>query len=402
MVLSMPDCKFMAGYPITPATEIMEMMAKYLPMVGGTLIQAEDEIAAISMVVGASYGGAVSMTASSGPGVSLMQEMLGAAGIAEIPLVLVNVQRAGPATGIPTKSEQADLLQAVFGGHGDDPRVVLAPCDTEDCYDIAHYAFSIAESFQLPVMVLSDQFIGQRKASFPALDPERIPVAKRKLPNADDLKDYKRFRYTTSGVSPMSYAGIEHGEYLSSGIAHTEDGRPTSMSIVNQSMNDKRFRKLDQIIEKYPLWRYYGIKGASLGLLGWGSTKGVLRETASMCTRAGIDVVAMVPRILNPLPEEELEDWFETLDTLVVIEMSYSGQFLNFLRSQINLPGKTVHYARSGGSLIPLEDILNLVIEHCEEEITDLQKEIIDPGGIYNLNTPPEVNMFLKGEECET
>jgi len=394
-------CKFMAGYPITPATEIMEMMAKYLPMVGGTLIQAEDEIAAISMVVGASYGGAAAMTASSGPGISLMQEMLGAAGIAEIPLVLVNVQRVGPSTGIPTKSEQADLMQAVFGGHGDDPRVVLAPCDVEDCYDIAHHAFSIAESFQIPVMVLSDQFIGQRKASFNALDPERTPVAKRKLPKEKHLKDYKRFRMTTSGVSPMSHPGIKGGEYLSSGIAHSEDGRPTSTSTVNQRMNDKRYKKLDQIIDKYPLWRYYGIKGASLGLLGWGSTKGVIRETASMCARAGIDVVGMVPRILNPLPTRELEDWFETLDTLVIIEMSYTGQFLNFLRSKINLPDKTVHYARGGGSLIPLEDILNLVIEHCEEEITDLQKEIIDPGAIYDLNNPPEVNMFLKGEDCD-
>ena len=120
-----------------------------------------------------------------------------------------------------------------------------------------------------------------------------------------------------------------------------------------------------------------------------------------MCARAGIDVVGMVPRILNPLPTRELEDWFETLDTLVIIEMSYTGQFLNFLRSKINLPDKTVHYARGGGSLIPLEDILNLVIEHCEEEITDLQKEIIDPGAIYDLNNPPEVNMFLKGEDCD-
>jgi len=395
-------CKFMAGYPITPATEIMEMMSKYLPVCGGTLIQAEDEIAAISMVVGASYAGVPSMTASSGPGVSLMQEMLGAAGIAEIPLVLVNVQRVGPATGIPTKSEQADLLQAVFGGHGDDPRVVLAPCDVEDCYDIAHHAFSIAESFQIPVMVLSDQFIGQRKASFPALDPDRTPVDKRKVASGDDLENYKRFRITTSGVSPMSYPGIKGGEHLASGIAHSEDGKPTSTSTTNQSMNEKRYKKLDHIIDKFPLWRYYGIKGASLGLLGWGSTKGVIREAVHMCSRAGIDAVGMVPRILNPLPTRELDEWFDTLDTLVVIEMSYTGQFLKFLRSQLDLPKKTVHYARSGGSLIPLEDILNMVIEYCAEEITDMQKEIIDPGDIYDLENPPQVQILRRGEVYDT
>jgi len=394
-------CRFMAGYPITPATEIMEMMSMYLPMYGGTLIQAEDEIAAISMVVGASYAGVPSMTASSGPGVSLMQEMLGAAGIAEIPLVLVNVQRVGPATGIPTKSEQADLLQAVFGGHGDDPRVVLAPCDVEDCYAITHHAFSIAESFQVPVTILSDQFLGQRKASFPALTVNRDVVEKRKIPTEEELQGYKRFRITTTGVSPMSFPGMKGGEYLASGIAHSEDGKPISTSTINQRMNEKRFRKLDHIIEKYPLWRYYGMKGASLGLLGWGSTKGVIREAVHMCSRAGIDVVGMVPRILNPLPLGEMEDWFETLDTLVVIEMSYTGQFMKYIRSQTSLPKKTVHYARSGGSLIPLEDILNLVIEHSEEEITDLQKEIIDPGRIYDLDNPPKVQVLVRGEFCE-
>jgi len=394
-------CRFMAGYPITPATEIMEMMSMYLPMYGGTLIQAEDEIAAISMVVGASYAGVPSMTASSGPGVSLMQEMLGAAGIAEIPLVLVNVQRVGPATGIPTKSEQADLLQAVFGGHGDDPRVVLAPCDVEDCYDITHHAFSIAESFQVPVTILSDQFIGQRKASFPTLAANRNVVEKRKIPTEEELQGYKRFRITTTGVSPMSLPGMKGGEYLASGIAHGEEGKPISTSTINQRMNEKRFRKLDHIIEKYPLWRYYGIKGASLGLLGWGSTKGVIREAVHMCSRGGIDVVGMVPRILHPLPLAELEDWFETLDTLVIVEMSYTGQFMKYIRSQTSLPKRTVHYARSGGSLIPLEDILNLVIEHSEEEITDLQKEIIDPGRIFDLNNPPEVQVLVRGEFCE-
>ena len=390
-------CRFMAGYPITPATEIMESMTRLMPMYDGTVVQAEDEIAAAAMVIGASFAGVRAMTATSGPGVSLMQEMLGLAGIAEIPFVLVNVQRGGPATGIPTKSEQADLMQAIFGSHGDDFKVVLAPCDVQDCYDIIHYAFSIAESFQVPVIVLSDQFIGQRKASFTTLDSERIPVAGRKLPTDEELENYKRYRISKTGVSPMSHPGMEGGEYLASGISHLENGFPTSSYMFNEQQARKRFQKTARIIEKFPLWRYYGQKGATLGILGWGSTKGVIREAAQLCSRAGIDVVGMVPRILHPLPVDELHDWFSTLSNLIVVEMSYSGQFLQYLRSQMRLPSTLVHYKRSGGSLIPLGEILNLVIEHCDESITAEQKKIIDPEGIYDLDKPPTVSMLLRG-----
>ncbi len=391
-------CRFMAGYPITPATEIMETLTNLMPMYDGTVVQAEDEIAAIAMAIGASYAGVKSMTATSGPGVSLMQEMLGLAVISEIPMVLVNVQRGGPATGIPTKSEQADLMQAIHGGHGDNFKVVLAPCDVEDCYDIIHHAFSISESFQVPVLVLSDQFLGQRKASFPALDPNRIPVAERKLPKENDLLDFKRYKLTKTGVSPMTYPGIENGEYLASGISHMENGYPTSTHALNEMQTRKRFEKANHIIERFPLWRYYGQKGATLGILGWGSTKGVIREAIHLCSRAGIDVVGMVPRMLFPLPVDELEDWFSTLTNLIVVEMSYSGQFLQYIRSQMQLPSTVVHYRRSGGSLIPLEDILNLVIEHCDESIKPEQKEIIDPERIYDLGKPPKVSLILRGE----
>lgn len=390
-------CRFMAGYPITPATEIMETLAMLMPMYDGTVIQAEDEIAACGMALGASYAGVKSMTATSGPGISLMQEMIGLAVIAEIPLVVVNVQRGGPATGIPTKSEQADLMQAIFGSHGDDFKVVLAPCDVQDCFDIIHYAFSIAESFQVPVIVLSDQFLGQRKSSFGALETERIKVADRKVPKIDDLEEYERFKITKTGVSPMTYPGIEGGEYLSSGISHTENGYPTSSYFFNERQNRKRYEKANHIIERFPLWRYYGQKGATLGLLGWGSTKGVIREAAHLCSRAGIDVVGMVPRILHPLPVDELQDWFSTLSNLIVVEMSYSGQFIQYLRSQVKLPHTLVHYKRGGGSLIPLGEIINLIFEHCDESITPEQKQIIDPEGLYSLDKPPTVSMILRG-----
>jgi 2-oxoglutarate ferredoxin oxidoreductase subunit alpha len=394
-------CRFLAGYPITPASEIMEWLAANMPKYGGTMVQAEDEIAAVSMAVGASFAGVPSMTSSSGPGISLMQEMIGAASMAEIPLVVVNVQRVGPATGIPTKSEQADLMQSIHGGHGDGPRVVLAPCDVEDCYDIIHHAFSIAEAFQIPVMVLSDQFIGQRKASFESFDVNRVPVEKRRVPNEVELEKYERFRLTGTGVSPMSFPGIKNGQYQATGIAHSIPGYPTSKADLNQIMNEKRYHKLEHILERYPLYNYYGQKNASLGILGWGSTKGVIREAVHLCSSAGLDVCGFVPRMIHPLPVEEMEAWFETISTLIILEVSFTGQFLEHVRSQINLPQTVAHFAQSGGSLLQLEDVLNLVIEYSEEEITPDMKEIIDPGGVYKLDKPMKVNVIIRGEVCE-
>ena len=154
--------KFFASYPITPASEVMEWLSRELPKFGGTMVQAEDEISAVCMVTGASFGGVKSMTATSGPGVSLKIEALGLGSMAELPYVLVNVQRGGPATGIPTKSEQADLSQAIFGMHGDAPHAVVAPADVEDCFELTQRAFNIAENYQMPVFILSDQFIGHR------------------------------------------------------------------------------------------------------------------------------------------------------------------------------------------------------------------------------------------------
>ena len=248
------------------------------------------------------------------------------------------------------------------------------------------------------MIVLTDQFLGQRKASFPSLDVARVKVRKRRTPKEEEIKDYSRFRLTNSGVSPMSYPGIEGAQYLASGIAHTEQGTPSSSAENHHIMNEKRYRKLDHIIERYPLFSYYGYKGASLGLLGWGSTKGVIREAVHLCHRAGIDVVGMVPRILHPLPVQEMEDWFKTLSTLIVVEMSFTGQFLTYLKTQLQLPDRISHYARSGGALISLENVLNLVIQHCEEEFTDDMKEIIDPEGIFELDKSIDAKMIIRGE----
>jgi len=165
--------EYFAGYPITPSSEIMQWIAKFLPKYGGTVMQMEDELASINAVIGASFAGKKSMTATSGAGISLMNEGIGLASMTELPAVIVNVQRGGPSTGLPTKTEQGDLMQAIWGSHGDSPRVVLAPADVEDCFDTTILAFYIAEKYQMPVIILSDGFIGHRKES---INPERIKI----------------------------------------------------------------------------------------------------------------------------------------------------------------------------------------------------------------------------------
>ena len=244
-------CRFFAGYPITPSTEVLQFLDEWFPKMGGSVIQTEDELAAIGAVVGASFAGVKSMTATSGPGLSLMTEMLGLASMAEVPCVIVDVQRGGPSTGLPTKSEQSDLWQALFGSHGDAPRVVIAASDVEDCFHATVEAFNISEEFQIPVVVLTDQSIGQRRET---LDPGRLvhEVIDRAIPTAAELVDYERYKDTPEGTSPMSVPGMKGGIYQTNGLEHDELGRPASMHIVHEKMNAKRYRKLQPDPRKVP------------------------------------------------------------------------------------------------------------------------------------------------------
>src|SRR5438067_3222852 len=214
-------CRFFAGYPITPSSEILHFLADWLPKLRGTTLQTEDELAAIGAVIGGSFAGVKSMTATSGPGLSLMAEMLGLASIAEIPAVIVNVQRGGPSTGIPTKSEQADLLHSVFASHGDTPRVVIACSDVADAYHATVDAFNIAEEFQVPVIVLSDQLIAQRRETIEA-STLLHDVRDRRLATPPELETYRRYAEASDGVSPMTIPGMAGGMYQTNGLEHDE------------------------------------------------------------------------------------------------------------------------------------------------------------------------------------
>jgi 2-oxoglutarate ferredoxin oxidoreductase subunit alpha len=348
---------FFAGYPITPATEIMEYLSRLMPMYDGVWMQAEDEIAAIGMALGASYAGKRAMTATSGPGLSLMNEMIGLASLAEVPVVVVDVQRVGPSTGMPTKSEQADLQQALYGTHGDAPRAVIAPADVEDCFNVAMDAFCIAEEYQLPVIILSDQFIAQRKESVPMFDPGRIRICNRPTPGPDEINDYKRYLMNESGISPMSFPGMEHGEYTAAGIEHDEFGNPTSSPEMHEMMNAKRFRKLEALRRRWRHVRRYGPNDAEVGVIGWGSSKGAIKEAVLRAEANGLKAAGLVPQLLYPLPYQSIESFLKPLKKVIVVEMSYSAQFLKYLRANYRLPHDVALIKRSGGIPFTVEEI---------------------------------------------
>lgn len=357
---------FFAGYPITPASEIMEYLSRLMPLYDGMWLQAEDEIAAIGMALGASFAGKRAMTATSGPGLSLMNEMIGLASLAEIPIVIVDVQRVGPSTGMPTKTEQADLQQALYGTHGDAPRAVIAPSDVEDCFHATMEAFCIAEEYQLPVIILSDQFIGQRKESVPRFDLNLIKICDRLQPKPEELGDYRRYRLTESGISPMSFPGVKNGEYTAAGIEHDEHGTPASAPEMHDRMNAKRFRKLETLRGQWKLVRRYGPSDAEVGVIGWGSSKGAIKEAVLRAEAEGLKVAGLVPQLLYPLPYREFDAFLKPLRKVVIVEMSYSAQFQKYLRANYDLPDDIVLLKRSGGRPFDVEEIY----EKIEQEVS--------------------------------
>ncbi len=351
-------CRFFAGYPITPASEILEWMARELPKFGGTCVQAEDEIASISMLAGASFAGGKAMTSTSGPGFSLMTEALGLASVAELPMVVVNCQRTGPSTGIPTKPEQADLYQALFSAHGDAPRVVLAPVDVEDCFRIAVEAFNIGEAYQTPVVVLSDQLIAQRKMSIDRIDPRAFPVIDRRRPTPEEMDHYERFRTTANGISPMAIPGMKGGAYVAAGIEHDESGDPTSSGLVHERMNEKRSDKLEPLRERADLVLHFGPEEARAGVITWGSTVEVVREVQERLAAGGKHFRILAPNLLHPLPTRIVQAFVDSLDKLLVLEMNHLGQFYHYLRMHVDIPrSKTTTYYRSGGRVFSVREV---------------------------------------------
>jgi 2-oxoglutarate ferredoxin oxidoreductase subunit alpha len=363
-------CQFFSGYPITPSTEIMQFLSKEIWKYGGSLLQAEDEIAGIGAALGASFAGKKSMTATSGPGVSLKAEILGLATIAELPLVMVNVQRGGPSTGMPTKSEQADLFQAVFSAHGDVIRPVLAPTCVADTFRITVEAFNMAEQYQTPVVLLSDQEIAQRKETVDPIDTSAFKLEERRKPTTGELEDYRRFRFTDSGISPISHPGMRGGNYLGSGIEHNEEGAPTASGAMHAKMNEKRFRKLRPLRRRRDLFIIEGDPSAPLALVSWGSVAGVCREATARALAEGLHVKLLIPYLLYPVAEDVYGEFFSSIQAGLVVEQSHQGQLYRILRMFLKVPSGMQSMARSGSNpILPSE-----VVSRLRELTRDLHR----------------------------
>jgi len=300
-------------------------------------------------VLGASYAGQRSMTATSGPGFSLMTEMLGLASMAEIPAVVINCQRAGPSTGMPTRHEQGDLNLAVYGAHGEVQRVVLAPTSLMDCFWTTIDAFNLAEEFQLPVIVLQDTVLAVRTESIPRPDLSTVKVVNRRTFAYRDDGDpehghgydassgperYLRYVITADGVSPMAIPGTPGGAYVATGLEHTQAANTTSDAGVHSAMTEKRFRKLEGVLAKAPPAHEYGDPSAEIGLLTWGSTLGVVSEAIDRLKAEGIAAHALAPRLLWPLPKGQIDPFLTGKRVVIVPEVNYTGQFAQLLKSQ--------------------------------------------------------------------
>jgi len=327
--------RFFAGYPITPATEILENVQRYLPAFGGVVRQAEDELAAINMLIGASYAGARVMTSTSGPGLALMSEGISHAGTAEIPLVIADCQRVGPSTGQPTRHEQSDLSHLANLGHGEYPRFILAPADPVDCFELTIEALNLAERWRLPVILLLDQALSQNTATSPRFDLSKVRLdrGKRLTPEAAaKLTQYKVYEFATDGVSPYTPPGTPGVWAEVTGNEHDEWGHVSVNPANRLKMMKKRMEKLVNARAELPPCRVFGPSTAKVGLIGFGSTSGPILEAQRLLEHRGIPTRYLQARTVFPVPVHEIDPFLKEVDVVYIIEHNYTGQFARLLR----------------------------------------------------------------------
>jgi 2-oxoglutarate ferredoxin oxidoreductase subunit alpha len=322
--------KFYSAYPMSPSTSVMEYLASKSGEAGIVVEQAEDEIAAINMAIGASYAGARAMTGTSGGGFSLMVEALGLSGMAEIPLVVADVQRPGPVTGLPTRTEQSDLKFVISASQGEFPRIVIALRNHLDAFYQTIRAFNLAETYQVPVVILSDQFLGDASATVPPFDPDRIKIIK---PGSDDPggEEYLRYRYTESGISPRLIPGkTEHPVCIDSD-EHDERGWISESAEVRTRMTDKRMKKLAALEMQEP--EFMGAQDFDTLLLGWGSAWGPIAEAVQILNeKHGGKYAALVFGDIYPLPQKELQKLAPKARRIINVEQNATGQLAGLIR----------------------------------------------------------------------
>jgi 2-oxoglutarate ferredoxin oxidoreductase subunit alpha len=332
-------CRFYAGYPITPATDVMEYLTGRIERYGGHVVQAEDELSAINMALGAARAGARAMTATSGPGIDLMAETFGLVATSETPLVICDVMRSGPSTGMPTKQEQGDLNMALYGGHGEIPRFVLAPTTVSECFWKTVEAFNLAEKYNTPVYLLSDLAMAVTEQTFPpeAFDMDAVEIDRGKLVDDDTVEEwqnekgqFKAHALTEDGVSPRAAPGTRGGAHMSTGLEHDELGRRTEETGMRVEQVDKRNRKVDTARETED-WspREFGEPDSKNLVISWGSNEGAMEEAIAFLDEEGIDVRFLSVPYLFPRPD--LSDEVAAADNVMVVECNATGQFADLV-----------------------------------------------------------------------
>ncbi|MGG0718753.1 2-oxoacid:acceptor oxidoreductase subunit alpha [Robertmurraya massiliosenegalensis] len=348
-------CRFMAAYPITPASEIMEYLIQKLPALGGTVIQTEDEIAAATMAIGANYAGVRALTASAGPGLSLKMEAIGLSGITEQPLVIVDTQRGGPSTGLPTKQEQSDLMAMIYGTHGEIPKIVMAPSTVQEAFYDTAEAFNLAEEYQCPVIVLSDLQLSLGKQTVEPLDYSKVEIRRGKLqqdelPEIENKGYFKRYEVTEDGVSPRVIPGMKNGIHHVTGVEHDETGKPSESALNRNAQMDKRFRKIENIKFNTPVYKNTPHAEPDLLLVGFNSTRGAIEEAITRLEKDGLKVNHAQIRLIHPFPTDEMLPLVQSAKNVLVVENNATGQLANILKMNVGHANKVKNHLKYDGN----------------------------------------------------
>ncbi|MBK3937358.1 2-oxoacid:acceptor oxidoreductase subunit alpha [Staphylococcus haemolyticus] len=370
--------RFMAAYPITPASEIMEYMIANVTKVGGTVVQTEDEIAAANMAIGANYAGVRAFTASAGPGLSLMMEAIGLSGMTETPLVIINTQRGGPSTGLPTKQEQSDLMQMIYGTHGDIPKIVVAPTDAEDAFYLTIEAFNLAEEYQCPVIILSDLQLSLGKQTVERLDYNKIQIRRGELLQSDiereedDKQYFRRYALTGNGVSPRPIPGVKGGIHHVTGVEHNEEGKPSEAAENRRQQMEKRMRKTSNLLIEKPVELDEHHEEADILFIGFISSKGAIQEGAERLNAQGIKVNTMQIRQLHPMPKDVIQAAIDKASRVFIVEHNYQGQLSNILKMNTTIQDKLINQTKYDGTpFLPHE------IESKGQKVVSESKELV-------------------------
>ncbi|RME51990.1 2-oxoacid:acceptor oxidoreductase subunit alpha [Candidatus Woesearchaeota archaeon] len=360
--------KFVGEYPMTPSSSVLHYMAAHDQKFKLVLKHTEDELAAITMSLGASFAGVRAMTCTSGGGFSLMTEALGLAGMAEVPIVVVNVSRPGPSTGLPTRTGQEDLRFMMHASQGEFPRVVLAPGDPGEFFYHTFHAFNLAEKYQLPVIILSDKFAGESPQSWPRFDDHHgLKVERGKLLQTREevarVQPFKRFAFTEDGVSPRTRPGVEGGIHRITGNEHNEFGAPEEDAGNRRAMVEKRFRKLEALKRELPLPQLYGPKDADVTIIAWGSTKGAVRQAMAWLEEEGVRVNFLHFIYIMPFPREFAATFLrEGVKKTLLVEGNYLGQFGSVLKEEVGFEPDAFLHKYDGRPIYP-EEVVEKVRE---------------------------------------